>query len=393
MTAVPSRLRGVAKDAPERVGQAQPNPAAALRLELAKGLQQRVIVLGNEKGGSGKSTTAMHVTVSLLKQGRKVGCIDLDARQGTLSRYVENRRNFIEETGLKLPLPEVRRIYRSELDTRSAAEAEEREALAQAMDELSDCDSIVIDTPGSDNYLSRIGHAQADVLITPLNDSFLDLDLLARIDADGRRVLAPSIYSQMVWEQRQSRAKQGLPPIDWVVMRNRLSHINARNKRDVGQLLEQLARRIGFRLAPGFGERVIFRELFPKGLTLLDLREKGAGVRLNMSHLAARQEVRDLFRAVGLEDGEAKARGKSRAKAPAGDRAKDEANHEAKDGAKDAAKGEAEDGPAAGAHEKPDGEAAGAAGGDTAGETVREAMAEPKAAVEESIAEGAKAAS
>ena len=306
MTAVPSRIGKAAKGGAAPAKSPSPNPAAALRLRVAKALQQRVIVLGNEKGGSGKSTTAMHVTVSLMKQGRKVGCIDLDARQGSLSRYVENRRSFMEETGLKLPLPEVRRIYRSENDVRSAAEAEDSEALDRALDELSDCDSIVIDTPGSDNYLSRLGHAQADVLITPLNDSFLDLDLLARIDADGRRVLAPSIYSQMVWEQRQRRAKQGLAPIDWVVMRNRLSHVNARNKRDVGQLLEQLSRRIGFRLAPGFGERVIFRELFPKGLTLLDLREKGAGVRLNMSHLAARQEVRELFRAVGLEDSDIK---------------------------------------------------------------------------------------
>jgi chromosome partitioning protein len=311
MTAVPSRLGRTGEGASARARRSNPSPAAALRLKVANALQQRVIVLGNEKGGSGKSTTAMHVTVSLLRQGRKVGCIDLDARQGTLSRYVENRRSFIEESGLKLPLPEVRRIYRSEQDTRSAAEAEEREALANALEELSACNSIVIDTPGSDNYLSRLGHAQADVLITPLNDSFLDLDLLARIDADGRRVLAPSIYSQMVWEQRQTRAKQGLPPIDWVVMRNRLSHVNARNKRDVGQLLQQLAKRIGFRLAPGFGERVIFRELFPKGLTLLDLREKGAGVRLNMSHLAARQEVRELFRAVGLEDSEARERAKA----------------------------------------------------------------------------------
>ena len=305
MTAVPSRIGKTGKVRSASGKRSPPNPAAALRLRVAKALQQRVIVLGNEKGGSGKSTTAMHVTVSLLKQGRRVGCIDLDARQGSLSRYVENRRSFIEESGLKLPLPEVRRIYRSERDTRSAAEAEEREALDGAMEDLRDCDSIVIDTPGSDNYLSRLGHAQADVLITPLNDSFLDLDLLARIDADGRRVLAPSIYSQMVWEQRQRRAKRGLPPIDWVVMRNRLSHVNARNKRDVGQLLEQLAKRIGFRLAPGFGERVVFRELFPKGLTLLDLRDSGAGVRLNMSHLAARQELRDLFRILGIADDEA----------------------------------------------------------------------------------------
>ena len=117
-------------------------------------------------------------------------------------------------------------------------------------------------------------------------------------------MLGPSIYSQMVWEQRQRRARQGQPPIDWIVMRNRLSHIDARNKRDMGRLLDLLAKRIGFRLAPGFGERVVFRELFPKGLTLLDLRESGAGVRLNMSHLAARQELRDLIRILGFADDE-----------------------------------------------------------------------------------------
>ncbi len=279
-----------------------PSPAAGVRLPgLAAPLRQ-VIVLGNEKGGSGKSTTAMHVTVSLLKGGHTVGCIDLDARQGTLSRYVENRRAFAAESGLPLAVPEVRRVQHSERDGRAEAEAEEQAALADALSELSGCSAIVIDTPGSDNYLSRLGHAEADILITPLNDSFLDLALLARIDADGRRVLAPSVYSQMVWEQRQQRAGDGRPPIDWVVMRNRLSHIDARSKRDVGRLLQQLAKRIGFRLAPGLGERVIFRELFSKGLTLLDLREGGAGVPLNMSHLAARQEVRELFRAVGLEE-------------------------------------------------------------------------------------------
>ena len=279
-----------------------PSPAAGVRLSGLTAPQRRIIVLGNEKGGSGKSTTAMHIAVSLLKSGHTVGCIDLDARQGTLSRYVENRQAFAAEGGLPLAVPEVRLVQRSERDGRAEAEAEEQAALAEALSELSGCSAIVIDTPGSDNYLSRLGHAQADVLITPLNDSFLDLDLLARIDPDGRRVLAPSVYSQMVWEQRQKRAGDGRPPIDWVVMRNRLSHIDARSKRDVACLLHQLAKRFGFRLVPGFGERVIFRELFPKGLTLLDLRERGAGVPLNMSHLAARQEVRELFRAVGLEE-------------------------------------------------------------------------------------------
>lgn len=293
MEGSPSRLGGVTYLS---------TPAPAVRWPGDIASRPQIIVLGNEKGGSGKSTTAMHVTVCLLKRGHRVGCIDLDARQGTLSRYVENRRGFSEESGLPLALPQVRHIHRSEHEARAEAEAEEQAVLDDAISHLEDRDYIVIDTPGSDSHLSRLGHAKADVLITPLNDSFLDLDLLARIDAEGRRVLAPSVYSQMVWEQRQRRARDGRPPTDWVVMRNRLSHVDAHSKRDVGRLLRQLAKRIGFRLAPGFGERMIFRELFPKGLTLLDLREPGAGVPLNMSHLAARQEVRDLFRAIGLEE-------------------------------------------------------------------------------------------
>ena len=262
-----------------------------------------IIVLGNEKGGSGKSTTAMHLTVSLLKRGFSVGCIDLDARQGTMSRQIENRRGYAESSGSPLELPALHRVHGSAADVRGVANAEERAALDAALGALADRDYIVIDTPGSDSYLSRLGHASADTLITPLNDSFLDLDVLARIDVQGRTVLGPSTYSQMVWEQRQTRAKAGLKPIDWIVMRNRLGHVDARNKREIAALLDLLAKRIHFRIAPGFGERVIFRELFPKGLTLLDLRDNQPGIRLSLSHIAARQEVRALLQAIGL-DGE-----------------------------------------------------------------------------------------
>lgn len=258
----------------------------------------RVIVLGNEKGGSGKSTTAMHLVVALLRTGRSVGVIDLDARQGTLSRYVENRVTYAQQNQLSLPHPELRKVERSEAGSREEAEETETRDLNDAVAALAHCDYLVLDTPGSDSHLSRLGHTLADILISPLNDSFIDLDLLARIDSDGARVLGPSVYSQMVWEQRLRRAKAGGRPIDWVVMRNRLSHLDARNKQRVGKLLDDLAKRINFRLAPGFGERVIFRELFPKGLTLLDMKEGGEG--LTMSHIAARQEVRELLRTIGL---------------------------------------------------------------------------------------------
>ena len=259
-----------------------------------------IIVLGNEKGGTGKSTTAMHLIVALLKVGFKVGSVDLDSRQGSLTRYVTNRTSYAEETGEPLVLPEHRRIAESKSEIKAQAEAQERSSLRKACAELAHCNFIVIDTPGSDSYLSRLAHENADTLITPLNDSFLDIDMLAQIDRKRREVLAPSTYSQMVWEQNNRRVLAGQPPIDWVVMRNRLTHIEARNKREIADLLVQLARRIGFRIAPGFGERVVFREMFLNGLTLMDLPEDPHGLPPNPSHVSARQEIRDLLETIGL---------------------------------------------------------------------------------------------
>ncbi len=257
-----------------------------------------IIVFGNEKGGSGKSTTALHIMVSLLRQGKSVGSIDIDARQGTLSRYLENREIFMRDTGIRLPMPQNQRLYRSEVDSRSVAEAEERERLEVALASLSSKDFVAIDTPGSDSHISRLAHQRADSLITPMNDSFIDLDLLGKVERDGKRIRELSVYSQMVWEQRQTRARDGGRPIDWMVMRNRMSQLDARNKRDIAKVLPLLAKRIGFRLAPGFSERVIFRELFVKGLTLMDLKQSKTA--MTMSHVAAHNEVRTLLETMAL---------------------------------------------------------------------------------------------
>src|SRR4051794_30701499 len=259
-----------------------------------------IIVVGNEKGGSGKSTVAMHLIVALLAEGHKVGSIDLDSRQGTLSRYVENRRHSSEAMPRPLPMPEHIAVPRSKTGSVADAAEEESAALDEALKRLSRMDYIVMDTPGSDNPLSHHAHAMADTLVTPLNDSFLDLDLLGRVDRAGKKVTRPSIYAEMVWDQRKRRAAAGGRSIDWVVLRNRLTTLDARNKREIARLLGELSKRIGFRIVPGFTERVIFRELFPRGLTLLDLARVESGIELAMSHVAARQEIRDLVTALKL---------------------------------------------------------------------------------------------
>lgn len=261
-----------------------------------------VIVLGNEKGGSGKSTTSIHIIVALLREKYAVGALDLDARQGTLSGTIAARRHFVASKGIDLPLPDFRSVPRSALDNRPEAEAEERARFDAAFAELQagGAEIIVIDCPGADTYLSRYGHAQADTLITPINDSFVDFSMLARVDPDNHNIINPSIYSEMVWEARKQRFTRDRGRIDWIVMRNRLAASEARNKRDVGETLDSLAKRIGFRTLKGFGERVIFRELYLQGLTLMDVREANIGIALGLSHIAARAEVRALTGAIKL---------------------------------------------------------------------------------------------
>ncbi|WP_422365859.1 division plane positioning ATPase MipZ [Pelagibius sp.] len=255
-----------------------------------------VVVVGSEKGGTGKSTTAIHLSVALMKIGFAVGTIDLDARQGTFTAFYTNRENYARRGGQTLELPRHRVVERSGADSIEAAKAEEEQNLQEALRDLDDCDFVVIDTPGSASSLCRLGHRYADTLVTPLNDSLLDIEVLARINPERREVEAPSVYSQLVWEQNNQRVVMGRPPIDWVVLRNRLAHIEARNMREISNLLTVLSKRIGFRIAPGVSERVVFRELFLSGLTALDLSDDQP----NSSHASARREIKDVLEAIGL---------------------------------------------------------------------------------------------
>ena len=239
------------------------------------------IVFANEKGGTGKSTTAVHSAVALAAAGRRVGALDLDTRQRTLGRYLDNRAETVKRLGVDLPMP----AYET-FDP-------EKGALEESIERLSEsADIVVIDTPGRDDPHARAAMIRADTLVTPINDSFVDLDLIGQVDPETYRVRRPSFYAELVWNSRTQRAKAHGASVDWVVLRNRMQHIEARNMRRVGDALGELSRRVGFRVIPGLGERVIYRELFPKGLTLLDLGQLGE---VGIAHIAARQELREMI--------------------------------------------------------------------------------------------------
>ena len=243
------------------------------------------IVFANEKGGTGKSTTAVHVAVALAYQGAKVAAIDLDTRQATTHRYIENRLETERRRDIELPGP-VCEVFAG--DSVDALE-EQAARLGDGMD------VIVFDTPGRDDPFARHVATQADTLVTPMNDSFVDFDLIGQVDAETFKVRRLSFYAELIWEARLKRSRATIEDqrreMDWVVVRNRTGHTDARNQRRLDQALTELSKRVGFRVAHGLSERVIYRELFPSGLTLLD---KGQLGELGTSHLVARQELRSL---------------------------------------------------------------------------------------------------
>lgn len=240
---------------------------------------------------------AMHVASGLLHSGASVAVVDLDLRQVSLQRFFENRTAYSQRKSIDLPTAQIVDMRKS-----GDTDAEKIAVLDGCLDQLIlEYDYIVIDCPGALTPLSERAHQRAETLITPLNDSFIDFDLLATVDPDTNRVKGPSIYSEMVWEARKARALAGGKPIDWIVARNRLSALNMHNKRKLGEALTDLSKRIGFRFAAGLSDRVIFRELFPQGLTLLD-HELVDTIPVKMSDIAARQELRDLILELQLPD-------------------------------------------------------------------------------------------
>ena len=249
----------------------------------------RIITVANEKGGVGKSTVAFHLAVALADTGHKVLALDLDRRQQSLTRAFTNRGGTAKRLGVRLPLP--RHLL---LQNQSGA------GLCQEISRVGwDCDFVVIDAAGHDSSIARRAIALADLLVSPVNSSFVDLDLLGRFHPVNNKLLGPGCFAAMVTELRLARAELGMPALDWLVLQNRKRRETSKNQDRVDAALRQLAPRLDFRLGSGFFERVAYRELFLLGLTHLDLRRIPE---LTRPKVAAATEVMGLLDDLDLDE-------------------------------------------------------------------------------------------
>lgn len=268
-------------------------------------ISTKIIVVGNEKGGTGKSTLLTHIAVALLYAHKSVTCIDLDVRQKTTGRFLQNRDSFNKRHNLQLPMPFYHTLLPTRDDSRSLCQKIDQdnfEALIQS--HWGKTHYIVVDTPGNNTFLSALAHSYADILVTPLNDSLIDIDVIARVHPETLGMIAPSHYAEMVFQQKIARAKRtGINRTsDWIVVRNRMGHVNSKNQQKITDILQEMSKRLAFRLGYGFSERVIFKELFLDGLTLLDMKHTKGMAKMSLSHVAARTEIRTLLSELKLGD-------------------------------------------------------------------------------------------
>jgi chromosome partitioning protein len=272
-----------------------------IRIEDGRSMERKsfVIVVGNEKGGSGKSTLSMHLAVAYLYSGYKVATIDLDGRQGTLTHYIENRVRFAGDQKIDLPVPEHLVVTPSQFSSRKSSEEDEEQLNLEIDDLRREYDIIIIDTPGTFNHISNTGHKNADILVTPVNDSLVDIDVIATIDPYTKQITAESQYTASIRDIQAKRRELGRGGFRWIVLRNRISHIDAKNKREVDTVLRQLEGPIGFTYISGIGERVVYREMFLKGLTILDLIKAGTED-ISISHVAAKNELLSVLNTIGI---------------------------------------------------------------------------------------------
>lgn len=251
-----------------------------------------VIVVSNEKGGTGKSTISMHLAISLLQEGYHVGVVDLDGRQGTLSKYIANRIKYCQSRKLDLPIPELYSYAPQEdLDLIKAS----KENINRRIQELGrEYDALIIDTPGTKNYLFDEAHKHADTLITPMTDSLIDLNVMADIDFESSTIGRPGHYASFIWDVKKEMAANGHPYLNWIVVGNKTSPYNSKNKNAVFEYLERLGKLYGFRFTPGLKDRLIYKELFLEGLTVLDMQHEQLKMRMTMSHIAAKREIKSI---------------------------------------------------------------------------------------------------
>lgn len=221
-----------------------------------------IILFANEKGGVGKTTLVFNTAIDLCNRGYRVLAIDLDFRQRSLARAIENRMASNRCLGLDLPVPKV-----------CVLQQPSGPMLVQELNRLgSDRDVILIDAPGHDSPVARRAMALAQTIVTPINPSFFDLDVLGHFDPVSLKFRKPGPFAQAILDIRAEQMRRNLLPARWIIAKNRIRGAERSHNKRIEPMLAQLSDQLGLTIAEGLTERVAYRSLLQYGFTISDIK-------------------------------------------------------------------------------------------------------------------------
>ena len=159
----------------------------------------RMIAIGNQKGGVGKTTTTVNLGAALAFQGKKVLIIDMDSQGNATSGLGIERADVkqsvyevlvdqIEAAGAILPtsrenlwiLPSTLQLAGAEIELATADHRESR--LKQAIEPIkADYDYILVDCPPSLGQLSLNAFTASDTILIPVQCEYYALEGLSQL--------------------------------------------------------------------------------------------------------------------------------------------------------------------------------------------------------------------
>jgi len=250
-------------------------------------MSAQVITIGNNKPGAGKTTLAVHVILSLVSYGYRVCAIDIDPDQRSLSHYLENRKRYMNQRGITLPMP----TAHATVNQRSLSTAISNDTHCHHFQDYihricQEYDFLVMDTQAFNSFLSRFAHSLANIIITPVNYSLSDIE---------------GEYWSLIERRNDTQNQIHSTPLRWFILRNRYLLVDTPGIRHIYKQFSRLAFSHELIWKDGLQERPLYHELFLRGLSLLDVGEENHGIEVTLPYIAARQELRQFLRTLCLE--------------------------------------------------------------------------------------------